>query len=91
MNIIQHIILMRPNHWIKNIFVFAPTFFSGKITNLDILNSTILSAVCFSLVSSSVYILNDIIDRQSDSLHPRKKFRPIANGSVSPISAQLAI
>ena len=60
-----------------------PLFFSGKINDIDFLISSIFAFIVFSMVASAVYILNDIRDISIDSIHPRKKFRPIASGEIS--------
>ena len=75
--------LMRPQQWIKNAFVFAGILFGNEFTNIPLLITVIIAAASFSLVSSSIYILNDIIDCESDKHHPKKKKRPIACGSVT--------
>jgi len=75
--------LLRPTQWIKNLFVFAGLIFSRRLTDMPSLGVTILAFVVFCLVSSLVYVVNDIHDRQEDRLHPRKKRRPIAAGEVS--------
>lgn len=74
---------MRPKQWAKNIFIFTALIFDGKLFNLDPLLQTLAGAGLFSLVASSVYILNDIADRESDLQHPSKKDRPIASGHLS--------
>lgn len=79
---------MRPRHWIKNGMLFAPLFFSGQVLNRPLFLLTILSAVAFSLLASSSYIVNDIVDRKEDTLHPYKKFRPVASGALSVRTAQ---
>lgn len=75
--------LIRVKQWIKNIFVVIPLFFSLKfIETSDCINA--LSAFfLFCFVSSFVYVLNDIMDREKDKLHPKKKFRPLASGALS--------
>ena len=80
--------LMRPAHWVKNIFVFAALVFGGKLFGpVDEVLLSIGSAVggflCFCMASSATYIFNDIIDRESDKSHPEKCKRPIAAGQVS--------
>ena len=67
----------RPRHWTKNLLVFAAPLFSFQPEILIWLKS-FQALICFCLLSSSVYILNDIIDAESDRLHPTKKFRPVA-------------
>ncbi|HPS56244.1 MAG TPA: decaprenyl-phosphate phosphoribosyltransferase [Sedimentisphaerales bacterium] len=80
--------LMRPSHWVKNIFVFAALVFGRKLFGpLDEVLLSIGSAVggflCFCMAASATYIFNDIIDRQNDKSHPEKCKRPIAAGDIS--------
>ena len=84
--------IMRPLHWTKNVFVFAALIFGKKlIAPVDEVFAAVGSAVggffCFSLAASAIYIFNDIIDRQTDSLHPEKSQRPIAAGTITVNSA----
>lgn len=83
----SYIKLFRPKQWIKNLFVFAALVFSNNILHADLLERTLLCFVLFCAASSSVYILNDIIDASKDRLHPKKKFRPIASGAISKTEA----
>lgn len=76
---------MRPTHWLKNLFVFAPLFFSGSATHPDKVEVVLVVFLCFGLMSSAVYLLNDIMDRERDLNHPEKCLRPIASGRL-PIS-----
>lgn len=80
--IISYIKLMRPHHYIKNILIFLPLVFSKNIGNMNLLVITIIGAIAFSLMSSIVYILNDIMDVEADRKHEKKKHRPIASGAV---------
>jgi 4-hydroxybenzoate polyprenyltransferase len=80
--------IMRPAHWIKNVFIFAALVFGKKLfVPYDEMLVTFGSAVgaffCFCLASSAIYIFNDIIDRKADALHPEKSKRPIASGEIS--------
>lgn len=75
--------LMRPLQWIKNSFVFTGILFSALYTDTPLLIKVILTAIAFCLVSSCIYILNDILDTQSDSRHPKKKNRPLPSGKVT--------
>lgn len=75
--------LMRPKQWLKNVFVLAALVFSGKFENGHILLLNLYVFILFSLISSAVYILNDLVDVEKDKQHPQKKFRPIASGKVS--------
>ncbi len=75
--------LLRIEQWVKNAFVFVPLFFSGGITNIDLLLKSIFAFIIFSLAASSVYILNDYNDIESDKKHPEKRRRPLASGAIS--------
>jgi len=79
---------MRPKQWIKNGFLFAGLIFTldHRHRPQDLL-LTLAGFVLFSLLSSSVYLLNDIADREQDRLHPKKRHRPIAAGQVPPMLA----
>ncbi|WP_035166478.1 decaprenyl-phosphate phosphoribosyltransferase [Caloramator sp. ALD01] len=83
----KYIELMRPKQWIKNFFVFGAIIFSKKFLELDSIAKVVLAFFCFCLISSSVYIMNDIKDLEQDKIHPKKKNRPIASGRVSIKSA----
>jgi 4-hydroxybenzoate polyprenyltransferase len=84
----KYLSLFRAQHWIKNLFIFLPLFFSVRITHIDLLVQTSIAFLSFCLISSGVYIFNDLRDVDADRLHPQKKFRPLASGSVSgPVSA----
>ena len=74
---------MRIHHYIKNLLVFAALACSGQFFNLEKLTSGLLAFVSFCLISSVVYIINDIRDREKDSKHPTKCNRPIAAGKIS--------
>lgn len=75
--------LMRVHHYIKNFLVFAALACSGQLFNLEKLASGIVAFGAFCMVSSVVYIVNDIRDKDKDQKHPVKSKRPIATGSVS--------
>ncbi len=81
--------LLRPHHWTKNLFVFTGIVFSHQWLDQALWIQVILSALAFSLVSSAVYVFNDIADREADSRHPSKKNRPVASGAISVSSARL--
>lgn len=74
--------LLRPTHWVKNLFVLAPLIFSLQLTNLTLLPRVLAAFALFSLTASALYILNDILDRHRDAQHPRKCLRPIPSGRV---------
>jgi 4-hydroxybenzoate polyprenyltransferase len=85
--------IMRPWHWTKNVFVFAALIFGKKLIGpVEEVFPAAAAAVggffCFCLAASAIYIFNDIIDRETDILHPEKSKRPIASGTVTVGSAQ---
>jgi len=75
--------LLRVRHYVKNLFVFLPLFFGLGITNIILVEQTIIAFFSFCLVASSVYIMNDLIDIENDRLHDRKKHRPLAANLIS--------
>lgn len=79
----KYIKLIRCKHYIKNILIFLPLFFSNNLTNVDMLITTLLGFVSFSLLSSVVYVFNDIIDADRDKENPVKCNRPIASGEIT--------
>jgi len=81
--------LIRPHHWTKNIILFAPLIFSNRLLDQGYFLKECLAFLIFCGLSSTIYILNDIFDRERDLKHPRKKLRPIASGKVSVTQAFL--
>lgn len=79
----KYLQLLRVKQYIKNVFIFLPSFFAMKFLNYDIQINNIIIFFSFSLLTSAVYIINDILDRNKDRKHPKKKLRPIASGQVS--------
>jgi decaprenyl-phosphate phosphoribosyltransferase len=77
----NYIKLIRPKHWLKNILIFLPSTLALEFDKLLTTNS-IYAFIAMSLIASGGYILNDIKDVQKDRIHPKKKFRPIADGTV---------
>lgn len=75
--------LLRPSHWIKNLFVFIPMFFGGELFDGSAWLNAAIVFFAFSFMSSSIYCYNDIIDVDDDRRHPIKCRRPIASGVVS--------
>lgn len=75
--------LMRPHQYVKNIFIFAPLFFSFNFDDNAKIITTFTIFILFSLLASGVYVLNDLMDVKEDKAHPTKKNRPLANGSIS--------
>lgn len=76
--------LLRPQQWTKNVFVFAGVVFARRIDDPVAVLLACYAFVCFCLLSSAVYVMNDWHDREEDRLHPRKSKRPIAAGKVQP-------
>ena len=74
---------LRPKQWIKNTFIFAALFFSKNFFKPDLVILYILGFICFSMLTSSIYLINDILDKEADKLHPKKKIRPIAAGKIN--------
>ena len=83
MSVLAILRLIRPEQWVKNAFVVAPLFFTPSAVSTASLRGVALGVACFCAISSAVYVLNDYRDRESDRLHPRKKSRPLAAGTVS--------
>lgn len=79
----DYIQLIRPKDWAKNLFLFVPLFFAGLFFNTGLLVLLLEGFICFSLVASSIYIINDYRDIEDDQKHPVKKLRPLASGSVN--------
>lgn len=75
--------MLRIHQWVKNLFVFLPLFFSLRITEVDLVLQAMIAFAAFCLISSSVYIFNDLRDIESDRLHPKKKDRPLASGRIT--------
>ncbi|QII72577.1 MULTISPECIES: decaprenyl-phosphate phosphoribosyltransferase [Apibacter] len=74
--------LIRIKQWLKNVFVFLPIFFAGKILDLNLLLNSIIAFFSFSFIASSIYIINDYTDIEKDRMHPEKKNRPLAAGKI---------
>lgn len=79
----NYIKLARFKHCIKNIFILLPLFFGHKLFDIEADIECILGFFAFSLLSSVVYIVNDINDIENDKRHPQKRLRPIASGKIS--------
>jgi 4-hydroxybenzoate polyprenyltransferase len=89
--LMAYIKLLRPKQWIKNLFVVAPLIFAKHIFEYNYVIRVLAAFVLFCCISSSVYVLNDIIDCEKDRLHPKKKNRPIASGLISKIEGAIVI
>lgn len=86
----NYIRLLRPKHYVKNVLVLLPLFFSGRFFERTALCAGLWGFAAFCLLSSLVYIINDLRDAPADRLHPTKCNRPIACGAVS-VPAALAL
>ncbi len=75
--------LLRPQQWTKNLFVFMPLFFSGRLTDTRLLANAVIVFFAYSFAASSIYCFNDIADVEADRHHPVKCQRPIASGKIS--------
>jgi len=82
---------LRPSQWVKNLFVFAPVFFSERLFVPAVLWRSLMAFGCFCAVSSSIYLLNDLMDCAQDRLHPEKRHRPLAAGLLKAWTAQVAL
>ena len=80
---------MRPKQWLKNVFLFAALIFSQNFLRIDMWSHALLGFAAFCCVSSSGYILNDLMDIEADRAHPKKKNRPIASGALPKTAAYL--
>ncbi len=88
MSIIKnYLISLRMKQWVKNLLIFAPIFFSLNFTNVNYLINAFYAFILFSIIVGNIYILNDVVDKKNDKNHPKKKFRPIAAGKLSIITA----
>lgn len=84
----DYVLLVRPEHWVKNCLVIAPSFFAGILfENLNNLLVGLTAFFSFSFITSVGYILNDLVDRESDRNHTVKKNRPIASGKIQTAAA----
>jgi|WetSurMetagenome_2_1015567.scaffolds.fasta_scaffold36707_3 4-hydroxybenzoate polyprenyltransferase len=81
-SILPLIALLRPYQWVKNLLLFSGLIFSATLLNSNIVLVSLAAFAIFCTASSSIYILNDICDAESDRLHPHKKNRPIAAGRI---------
>jgi decaprenyl-phosphate phosphoribosyltransferase len=78
----NYLALLRVDQYVKNLFIFLPLFFALKITQVDLLLNNLIAFVCFSLIASAAYILNDYKDIEEDKKHPVKRFRPLTAGRI---------
>lgn len=84
--------LLRPKQWTKNLVVFAGVIFAQRLGVPSALFLSLLAFASFCLASSGIYVLNDVVDRKRDRLHPTKRDRPIAAGRISvPLALSLSL
>ncbi|MGH6913954.1 MAG: UbiA prenyltransferase family protein, partial [Geminicoccales bacterium] len=84
--------LLRPEQWTKNLFVVAPLFFTPPALSVASAAAVAGGVLCFCLLASAIYIVNDYLDRAADRKHPTKASRPLAAGTVSvPVALTLLI
>jgi 4-hydroxybenzoate polyprenyltransferase len=77
------LISLRPKQWVKNLLVIAPIFFSKRMMDISVIAKVMLAFLLFCMFSSSIYLLNDVLDKDKDKKHPKKSKRPIALGLLS--------
>ncbi len=82
------VIAMRPHQWAKNLLIFVPAFVA-HITDPGAWIAALVTFAAFCLVASGVYVLNDLCDLDADRAHPRKRFRPLASGSLHIVKGTL--
>ncbi len=87
----QYLQLIRVPQWIKNSFVFVPLLFSRHFFEGNYFLTVVGGFFVFCIISSAVYIINDIIDIEADRAHPKKRFRPLASGKISKRSAVIVL
>ena len=75
--------LARPDHYIKNGFIFLPLFFANRLDDTQAFVQTLWAFIIFCLAASTVYVFNDIRDIEADRSHPVKKSRPLASGALN--------
>jgi len=73
---------LRPHHWVKNVFILAPLVFSGGLADPEAVTRAALFFASFCMLASAVYVFNDVLDRERDREHPKKRHRPIAAGRI---------
>ncbi len=77
----------RPTQWTKNLVVFAGLIFGERLLDPQAVGTATLAFAAFCVLSSAVYLINDVRDREADRLHPVKSRRPIASGALAPGAA----
>jgi len=80
---INILLLMRPKQWLKNAYVIAPFLFGSKLNDQFAIFSISFAVLIFSVISSAIYVFNDICDYENDKFHPEKRNRPLASGKIT--------
>ena len=86
-----HIRLIRPQQWLKNVFVLAPLFFGQRLLDPVASAAALWATAIFCLLASAIYVFNDIQDREADRAHMRKRNRPLVTGEVTVVGAWVLI
>lgn len=81
---------MRPKQWVKNLLVVAAPGAAGVLLHRDVISRTALALAAFCLLASATYLVNDVLDADSDRLHPAKRHRPVASGELPEAVAVVA-
>lgn len=74
--------LLRPQHYLKNVLIFAPLFFAQQFLHVDLLLRVFVASIGYMFLMGAVYVYNDLSDVEEDRLHPTKRFRPLSSGEV---------
>jgi len=87
-SLVRHLVVSaRPSQWTKNLIVFAALLFGLQLFKPLAVEHAVGTFLIFCVLSSAVYLVNDVMDRDADRMHPKKRFRPIASGALSPATA----
>jgi len=81
------LLYIRPKHWIKNLLIFFPLIFGRKLFIFPDNFRVVIVFFLFTIASSAIYLVNDVLDREYDKVHPLKRLRPVASGKISVSSA----
>ncbi|MBX5463851.1 MAG: UbiA family prenyltransferase [Steroidobacteraceae bacterium] len=75
---------LRLHQWAKNLLVFIPLLTAHLVPDRTLITQALLAFFCFGVCASASYLINDIVDREADRAHPRKRMRPFASGELAP-------
>lgn len=82
---------LRPHHWAKNALIFLPLVLAHQLTNPPLVLWSVLAFIAFCMAASATYLVNDLVDIESDRKHPTKRFRPLAAGTLKQAHAKAAV